>query len=454
MLALQHRQIPPSLHFEPPNPQIDFAGSPFYVNTALRRLAGAAAAPRRAGVSSFGIGGTNAHVVLEEAPAAEPAGARARPGSSWSLSARTAGGAGGGDATTWPAHLRAPSRSSTWPTSPTPCRSGRRAFAHRRGAGLPRRAEDAARRSRRATRERVLHRRAGERREPAGRLPVPRPGRAVRRAWRASLYDAEPVFRARGRPLRRAAARRTSGSTCAQLLFPAPADEAAAARRLRADRRSPSRPCSSSSTPWPGSGWPGACSPQAMLGHSLGEYVAACLAGVFSLEDALALVAARGRLMQALPAGRHARRAAARGRGARRCSASELSLAAVNGPALLRGRRARRRRSTALARAARRRGASRRRRLHTSHAFHSADDGPDRSAPFARAVRGGARSRAPRIPFVSNVTGTWITAEEATDPGYWARHLRAAGALRRRRSRRCCAEPDAAAAGGRARAAP
>src|SRR5208282_2636905 len=77
-LALKHKMLPPSLHFTAPNPKIDFAGSPFFVNSKLSQWK-AGPTPRRAGVSGFGVGGTNAHVVLEEAPAVEPS----RPGRSW-----------------------------------------------------------------------------------------------------------------------------------------------------------------------------------------------------------------------------------------------------------------------------------------------------------------------------------------------------------------------------------
>ena len=85
--ALKHKLIPPSLHFEQPNPKIDFANSPFYVNTKLSEWK-AGKTPRRAGVSSFGIGGTNAHVVLEEAPTIEKSG-KSRPSQLLVLSAKT-----------------------------------------------------------------------------------------------------------------------------------------------------------------------------------------------------------------------------------------------------------------------------------------------------------------------------------------------------------------------------
>ena len=161
--------------------------------------------------------------------------------------------------------------------------------------------------------------------------------------------------------------------------------------------------------------------PQAMIGHSIGEYVAACLAGVFSLEDALVLVATRARLMQSIPAGAMV---------AVSLPAAEvepllngkLSLAAVNAPELciisgpteevenfeeqlkqkgLEGHR-----------------------LHTSHAFHSEMMEPILQ-PFTDHVAKFNLST-PKIPFISNVTGTWITSQQATDPKYWAQHLRKA----------------------------
>src|SRR6185369_424014 len=161
--------------------------------------------------------------------------------------------------------------------------------------------------------------------------------------------------------------------------------------------------------------------PGAMIGHSLGEYVAACLAGVFSLDDALVLVAARGELMQGLPPGSmlsvelpeseaRAEIAAARG----------LALAAVNGPEQCVISGPGEEIESLAERLARRAVASR--RLHTSHAFHSGMMEPILER-FA-AVVGRIRLMPPSIPYVSNLTGTWITADEATDPRFWVRHLR------------------------------
>jgi acyl transferase domain-containing protein len=159
--------------------------------------------------------------------------------------------------------------------------------------------------------------------------------------------------------------------------------------------------------------------PEAMLGHSLGEYVAACLAGVFSLEDALALVAARGRLMQALPGGAML---------AVPLSEEEvlpllgdrLALAAVNAPSLCVVSGPEEAVESLRAQLAER--GLEGRRLHTSHAFHSAAMDPVLE-PLMDVVRT-LRLQPPQIPFLSNLTGGWIEESEATDPAYWARHLR------------------------------
>ena len=157
-----------------------------------------------------------------------------------------------------------------------------------------------------------------------------------------------------------------------------------------------------------------------MCGHSIGEYVAACLAGVFSWQDALRLVAERGRLMQAMPAG--AMLAVELGEAAlQELLEPGLNVALANAPTLSVVAGA----PDAIASLERRLSARGTvcRRLHTSHAFHSAAMDPVLE-PFAALVRRVALSP-PTIPYVSNVTGTWITAVEATDPAYWARHLRA-----------------------------
>ncbi|MEE8525064.1 MAG: SDR family NAD(P)-dependent oxidoreductase, partial [Thermoanaerobaculia bacterium] len=161
--------------------------------------------------------------------------------------------------------------------------------------------------------------------------------------------------------------------------------------------------------------------PEAMIGHSIGEYVAACLAGVFTLEEALALVAARGRLMQSLPPGAMLAVPLSEDEVGSRLD-PQLSIATINAP----------RRCVvsgpedaieAFREQLAERGV-RARRLHTSHAFHSAMMEPILQ-PFIEELSK-VELKAPQIPYVSNVSGTWITADETTDPGYWATHLRSA----------------------------
>ena len=162
--------------------------------------------------------------------------------------------------------------------------------------------------------------------------------------------------------------------------------------------------------------------PEAMIGHSLGEYVAACLAGVFSADDALELVAARGALMQELPPGAMLSVELSAGELAPELEALPgLSLAAVNAPSLCVVSGADEAVAALEARLAGR--DVQMRRLRTSHAFHSPMMDPVVAAFSARVAR--VARKPPAIPFLSNLTGTWITADQATDPGYWGRHLRA-----------------------------
>jgi phthiocerol/phenolphthiocerol synthesis type-I polyketide synthase E len=158
---------------------------------------------------------------------------------------------------------------------------------------------------------------------------------------------------------------------------------------------------------------------QMMIGHSIGEYVAACLAGVFSLEEALALVAARGRLMQELPKGDMLAIPLSE-KDVEPLLGEELSLAAINGSSLcvVSGS------TDAISQLQDKlteQGVECR-RLHTSHAFHSQMMEPILGKCTHQVKK--VNLKPPKIPYLSNVTGTWITAAEATDPSYWAKHLR------------------------------
>ncbi|HEX2093651.1 MAG TPA: type I polyketide synthase [Longimicrobiaceae bacterium] len=188
VLALEHGEIPPSLHFERPNPKIDFAASPFFVNTELRPWA-RNGTPRRAGVSSFGMGGTNAHVVLEEAPEPEPSGP-SRPWQLLVLSARTPTAL---EAATdrLAAHLRAHPEQSLADVAHT-LRVGRRRFGQRRILVCRDREEAVAALESRDP-QRVLS--AAEDWEGRGVVFL-LPGLGDHYAGMArGLYEAEPVFR-------------------------------------------------------------------------------------------------------------------------------------------------------------------------------------------------------------------------------------------------------------------
>lgn len=410
VMALEHKEIPASLHFEAPNPEIDFANSPFYVN---RRLAGwkRGATPRRAGVNSFGIGGTNVHIVLEEAPAPEPAGA-AKPSQLLVLSAQT-GTALEAMTANLVAHLEEHHDLELADVAYT-LQVGRRSFGHRRMV-VCRGLDDAVAALKTLDPGRVRTADPASNDQPVAFMFPGQGSQYVNMA--RELYQVEPTFR-------------RHVDRCAELLEPHlgldlrgvlfPTEDGAAEATRALEQTQITQPALfvieyALAELFIASG----VRPQAMIGHSIGEYVAACLAGVFSLDDALALVAARGRFMQQMPRGamlavplpEHA---------VRPLLGETVSLAAINGPSMcvVSGP------TTAVealqARLAE--GGVSGRRLHTSHAYHSGMMEPV-LRPFAQQL-GRIKLAPPEIPFVSNVTGTWITAEQATDPGYWARHLR------------------------------
>jgi acyl transferase domain-containing protein len=412
-LALRHRRLPPTLHFERPNPKIDFASSPFYVNTRLTEWA-AGDAPRRAAVSSFGIGGTNAHVVLEESPPREPS-APGRPHQLLVLSARTEPALEAATANL-AEYLKGHRDDINLADVAYTLQAGRRSFGHRRVLVCAD-ADDAVAGLEAPESARVLTGEAGSRERP---VVMMFPGQGAQRAGMArELYRDEKTFR-------------EQVDLCSEMLLP----------ELKFDLRgvmygeaagagegAPSLDDTAAAQPalfvteyalaqlWMSWG----VRPEATIGHSLGEYVSACLAGVMSLEDALSLVAARGRLMQQLPGG--AMLAVPLGEEDARAAFGEdegLSLAAVNGPAqcVISGP------SEAVERLAERLAARdvHTRRLRTSHAFHSAMMEPMMGEFLRRVER--VKLSPPQIPFVSNVTGTWVTDAEATSPQYWATHLR------------------------------
>ncbi|SFO40865.1 type I polyketide synthase [Nitrosospira briensis] len=420
VMALKHRILPPSLNFEQPNPQIDFPASPFYVNTARQDWQNGST-PRRAGVSSFGIGGTNVHVVLEEAPAVEPSGP-SRPWQLLTLSARSSKALESMVAHSHD-HL-ATHRDLSLPDTAYTLQTGRKGFAHR-AIALCRDNGDAIDVLETRSADRFITGQVTSENRPVAFLF---PGQGAQYVDMArDLYQDEPVFR-------------REFDRCLELLEPYldfdlrtllyPAwdevsdeklDEARKAElSARLEQTELTQPALfvveyALARLWMSWG----IQPAAMIGHSIGEYVAACLAGVFSLEDALRLVALRGRLLQGMDTGAMLAVMLPEAEISRYLTES-CGLAAVNGPELcvlsgsvtaieaLEGDLGNQGIGT--------------RRLHVSHAFHSALVEPMLPAFMDMVSR--IKLGQPKIPFLSNLSGDWITSQEATDPNYWKRHLR------------------------------
>jgi acyl transferase domain-containing protein/glutamate-1-semialdehyde aminotransferase/acyl carrier protein len=407
-LALHEAWLPATIHYARPNPKIAFAASPFVV--ADRAAAWPrGATPRRAGVSSFGVGGTNAHAVLEEAPPRAPAAPAVGP-QRLQLSARTPA-ALATMAAALADHFDAHPQSDLADAAFT-LQRGRSRFAQRLCvvARTPAEAAAALRAPAHAAR------RAGSPGVGAPALVWMFPGQGAQYAGMGrALNDSDAVF-ARALDEAVAALQPHLAFDLKACLFDEGPD---AADALRATARTqPALFCIeyALARTWQARG----VAPAALVGHSVGEFVAAVLADVMLLEDAARLVAHRGALLQALPAGAMLSvRLAADALAARLPAA--LSIAAENGPqaCVVAGPGAD---IDAFAQALEADGLVAR-RLVTSHAFHSAMMEPA-VAPFEALVRGMPLS-APRLPIVSTATGTWLTDAEAIDPRYWARHLRA-----------------------------
>jgi acyl transferase domain-containing protein/2-polyprenyl-3-methyl-5-hydroxy-6-metoxy-1,4-benzoquinol methylase/acyl carrier protein len=455
VLSLKQKELPPSLHFEQPNPEIDFAHSPFYVNTTPRPWVANGNHPRRAGVSSFGFGGTNVHLILEEAPPL-PASEEEDPPHLLLLSAKTPGAL---EAVTSRLAAALEGSASTTPLADIAytLQVGRAFHPHRRiVVGDDRssvvealKAPDAS-----SVRSAVL---------PDGNTPLLAwifPGQGVQEAGDSlGLYCREALFRESVDRCAEILLPHLQGLDIRHLLYP----ELFSSKLTAPGNRQVS-------SEWPGPAdlaEPWLAQPAlfvveyalglfwqqvvgshqgsqhyplrdasgktiAALGHSLGEYVVATLAGVLSLEDALKLVAARGYLMQSLPEG--SMFAVPLGEQATKALlaniaqelpeiAAGISLAASNAPdqCVLSG-------SISAIHTLEKWIARKRpditphyRRLTTKRAFHSKEMEPMLS-PFARVLES-LHWKAPLTPYISSVTGEWITAEQATNVDYWVQQV-------------------------------
>lgn len=433
VLAIQHGQIPPSLHFDVPNPQIPFERGPFRVNNVLSPWP-LRNRPRRAGVSSFGVGGTNVHLIVEQAPTAKPSDPP-KPWQLLTLSARTPTALE--KATERMAQYLRDNPEQNFADAAFTLQAGRKAFEHRR-AVVCRDARHAVELLQ--SRETLVSASASS---SFSSSPVaflfPGLGDHYVDMGRG-LYENEPEFRKQVdfcceffRPL--------LDFDLRTVMYPAQQvrqqDSAEANQRLDfrkmvlSARENGSRANALHRTVWAQPAlfvveyalarlwmsW--GIVPESMMGYSIGEYVAATLAGVISIEDSLRLLAERAQRIEALPAGGMLAIAAGE-ETVRALLPAETTIAGTNGPSLcvVAGPAEV---IAALERGIIEKGEFVCRRLKTAHAFHS-----PLMEPVATALTEQARSiqlHPPQIPYISNVTGTWMTPEQATDPAYWAQHL-------------------------------
>jgi acyl transferase domain-containing protein len=407
-LSLEHHKLPPSLNYRSPNPLIDFADSPFFVNDRLSDWT-VEHGVRRAGVTSLGIGGTNAHVIVEEPPIA---GATSPPRSHelLTLSAKTPGAL---DAMTRRLADYLDDNVAPLDDVAFTCHLGRAALQYRRAIVCAADADTAATVRRPDQKAAVSGVASG--REPETAFLFSGQGAQYPGMGRA-LYTTSPEFK-------------SIIDYCCDFLKPLlgidlrlvifPSDDAADVTAVLAQTRL-TQPALfvieyALAKLWMSLG----IQPAAMIGHSIGEFAAACVAGVFSLDDTLRIVAERGRLMQSLPSGAMLAVAATESEVAKlldgRCAIGSVNAenqCAVSGPeeAI---------KELELALAGREVFT---RRLKVSHAFHSPMMDPV-VEPFAAFVNG-FDAHPPSIKWVSSATGEWITADQACQGSYWARQLR------------------------------
>ena len=406
-LCLKNRKIPASLHFNEPNPKIDFPNSPFFVNTELREWQAVDGTPLRALVNAFGVGGTNACLILEEAPPPEPVKADL-PCDLLLVSGRSSNAVSEAQRAIR-AFLESDPAADPQAIAFT-SRYGRHHFLNR--AAIPFR-----------SREELIS-------QLGSRVPVPIkndsrkpvvfmfPGQGnqyIRMGL--PLYESNEVFRNTIDQCSEIL-KQELGFDIRTVLFPSPSDELDAAQRINETwitqpalflvSYAQAKLLMSLGI-----------EPDMLIGHSVGEYVAAAISGVFSLQDALKAVARRGRLIQDLPGGSMLAVLMTEEQlnpilpeGLEIAVVNSPGLCVASGPAELIDRFSEELNKTRTFN----------KKIPTSHAFHSAMMDPVLPvfAEFFKQVK----LSPPTIPIASTVTGQWMEPEQATNPDFWVKHVR------------------------------
>ena len=409
--SMKHKQLPASLHFTGPNPALDFDDSPFYVNAELNDWP-AVEHKRRAAINSLGVGGTNAHIIVEEAPVL-PERAAFDGQHLICLSARTNAAL---DQVTHrlEEYLQKNPQTNISDLAYT-LSVGRQALSSRRVL-VASSISDLQQALSGEDTSRLISQTANENKQSIYFMFTGQGAQYVNMC--RDLYEQEAVFK---EAVDECADILTAhlGLNLTELLYPADATtEASAAEKLaQTNITQPALFTIEYAMSKLLESWD--IHADGMIGHSIGEYVAACLSGLFSLEDALKLVAARGRLMQSMPKGSML----VVPQNEQDVSAylnDEISLAGINAPGLsvLSGTD---QAIDALASEIEKNNIDTT-RLHTSHAFHSSMMDPilDEFKSLFQDVTFGQIEK----PFISNVSGDWIDAEEVSTADYWAQHLR------------------------------
>ncbi|HWI78073.1 MAG TPA: type I polyketide synthase, partial [Ramlibacter sp.] len=410
-LALRHGLLPASLNFSKPNSRIDIASTPFQVVHQARPWP-RSGQPRRAAVNSLGVGGTNAHVIVEEPPLVQTA----QQPADWqvlTLSARSPASLEKLKEK-WRAFLAEPPPGFSLADAAFTTQVGRRAFEHRCAIV----AQDAD--GLRAALQAKTRARCASGKAPANEPGVVMmfPGGGAHYPGAGSELLGQPAFAQSVEECFRAMPAEVPGDLRAVMFESHPGDAQAAGQLQRPGYAMPALFTLEYALAKLWESW--GVKPAAFIGHSAGEYTAACLAGVMSLQDALAIVVLRGQLFESAPAGGMLSVDMTEAQLRESMQGLQLDIAAINAPDLCIASGS----LDSLAQLEQRLAARgvEGRRLHIDVAAHSRllDGVLDRFRERVSRVR----LSAPSIPFISNLTGTWADARTLADPEYWVRHLR------------------------------